>query len=75
MIIVELTYKKLLSKIEQHLEGHRNFLQQQYAKGHLLASGPKEPRDGGVMIALTDKITAQEMRFPLYHGTQCWLIP
>jgi len=61
MIIIELTYKKSLDEANKHLEAHRDFLQIQYEQGKLLTSGPKNPRDGGIMIALTDKATAEAL--------------
>ncbi len=51
MYIIELTYKKAMSEVEKHLEAHRAFLDVYYAKGVLLASGPKNPRDGGILLA------------------------
>lgn len=51
MYIIELTYKKAMSDVEEHLEAHRSFLDQLYADGVLIASGPKNPRDGGVILA------------------------
>lgn len=50
MYIVNLTYLKPLAEIEAHLAAHRAFLDAQYARGMFLASGPKNPRDGGVII-------------------------
>ena len=51
MIIIELTYKKPLSEVEKYLDGHRSFLDDCYAKNIFIASGPKIPRDGGVILA------------------------
>jgi uncharacterized protein YciI len=51
MFIIELTYKKAMSDVEEFLEAHRAFLDEQYAKGIFVASGPKKPRDGGVILA------------------------
>ncbi|MBV6321019.1 YciI family protein [Duganella violaceipulchra] len=50
MYIVNLTYLKPLAEIEAHLAAHRVFLDEQYAREVFLASGPKSPRDGGVII-------------------------
>lgn len=55
MLIVELTYKKSLSEVEKHLETHKQFLQQYYEDGTFIASGPKNPRDGGVILANASK--------------------
>jgi uncharacterized protein YciI len=50
MFIVELTYKKAMSEVEKYLQAHRDFLDEQYANGTFIASGPKNPRDGGVIF-------------------------
>ncbi|MGV8917869.1 MAG: YciI family protein [Pseudomonas sp.] len=51
MYIVNLTYLKPMPEIELQLEAHRGFLDHQYAAKVFLASGPKTPRDGGVILA------------------------
>jgi uncharacterized protein YciI len=53
MIIVELTYKVDLATIDSYLTAHRDFLEKYYQQGYFLVSGPKEPRTGGIIIALT----------------------
>ncbi|MFS8980704.1 YciI family protein [Cupriavidus necator] len=50
MFIVELTYTQPLDAIEARLSEHRRFLDAQYARGLFLVSGPKNPRDGGVIL-------------------------
>ena len=40
-----------MSFVEKFLEAHRSFLDDQYANGTFIASGPKNPRDGGVILA------------------------
>ncbi|AEI82960.1 hypothetical protein CNE_BB2p01490 (plasmid) [Cupriavidus necator N-1] len=50
MFIVELTYTQPLNAIEARLSEHRRFLDAQYARGLFLVSGPKNPRDGGVIL-------------------------
>ncbi|KDM93440.1 YciI family protein [Photobacterium galatheae] len=51
MFVVSLTYTCSLSEIEKHLPTHIAYLDQQYAAGIFLASGRKEPRTGGVILA------------------------
>lgn len=51
MFIIILTYIQPLALIERHLEAHRAFLDQHYAAGHFIASGPQIPRTGGVILA------------------------
>ncbi|GJI92991.1 YciI family protein [Duganella hordei] len=50
MYIVDLTYLKPLAEIEPHLAAHRAFLDEHYVRGIFIASGPKNPRDGGVIV-------------------------
>lgn len=51
MFVVLLKYLKPLSEIEKHVGEHRAFLDEGYAKNLLLASGPQNPRTGGVLLA------------------------
>ncbi|WP_271272092.1 YciI family protein [Aliamphritea hakodatensis] len=51
MFIVSITYQRPLSEIEACLEEHIAFLNHHYASGTFLASGPKQPRTGGVILA------------------------
>jgi len=51
MYIIHLTYLKPLSEVEAHVVEHRAFLDEYYARGIFIASGPNNPRDGGVIIA------------------------
>lgn len=51
MFVVELNYLKPLAEVDAQLEAHRSFLAEQYAAGVFLASGPKEPRSGGIILA------------------------
>ncbi len=51
MVIIELVYIKPIEEVERHLEAHRTFLDEHYASGVFIASGPKVPREGGVILA------------------------
>ncbi|GAB2505315.1 YciI family protein [Lysobacter humi (ex Lee et al. 2017)] len=51
MYIVDLTYVAPLADVDAHLEAHRAYLALHYANGTFLASGPKVPRTGGVILA------------------------
>ncbi len=51
MFIISLTYTCDLPTIEQHLTAHRHYLDKHYGAGIFLASGRKEPRNGGVILA------------------------
>ncbi|POX38107.1 hypothetical protein C3486_24930 [Streptomyces sp. Ru73] len=62
MFILELTYTAPLDRVDAALDGHIAWLEQHYAAGHFLASGRKEPRDGGVIIAsVDDRATAERI--------------
>lgn len=51
MFILELTYTAPLERVDAALAAHNEWLDGHYAVGVFLASGPKAPRDGGVIIA------------------------
>jgi uncharacterized protein YciI len=61
MIVVEVTYKKPIEMVDKFLEEHRHYLDKYYAAGILIASGPQEPRDGGIIIAQADKNTMESI--------------
>ena len=51
MFIVELTYTKPIEHIDQYLAEHRAFLEDGYQKNYFIASGPINPRTGGIVIS------------------------
>jgi len=51
MFVIMSTYLKPMDQVDAFLKAHRAFLDAQYAKGVFLASGPKVPRTGGVILA------------------------
>ena len=51
MFIISLTYQVPLEKVDVFIPEHVNYLNEQYAKGHFILSGRKEPRTGGVIIS------------------------
>ena len=55
MFIINLTYKVPLDKVDQYLEAYVQYLDEQYELGNFLASGPKIPRDGGVILSNMEK--------------------
>lgn len=61
MVILELIYKKSLDEVNKYLDAHREFLSKYYSEGIFIASGPKIPRDGGVILALIDKDNARKI--------------
>jgi uncharacterized protein YciI len=50
MFLLLLTNKKPAEEAAKFLEAHRTFLDKYYALNKLICSGPKNPRDGGVIL-------------------------
>ncbi len=51
MFVILVNYIKPLAEIDAHLEAHRRFLDEGYSSGYFLASGPRVPRTGGIILA------------------------
>jgi uncharacterized protein YciI len=51
LFVIVLTYTSSLSAIDQAMAAHRRFLDTFFASGEFLASGPRERRIGGVILA------------------------
>ncbi len=51
MFVVSLNYKVPLTEIDRMQAAHIEWLKACYAEGIFVASGPKKPRTGGVIIA------------------------
>lgn len=60
MFVVTLTNHVPIEEIERHLEAHRAFLDKYYAQGVFLASGPREPRTGGIII-VSGKVSLERL--------------
>jgi len=60
VFVVLLTYTKSLDVIDALLEEHVRFLDANYAQGVFLASGRREPRTGGVILARAESRQALE---------------
>ncbi|MET8686978.1 YciI family protein [Streptomyces sp. NPDC004732] len=60
MFILELTYTAPVSAVDEQLAAHVAWLDQQYEAGVFIASGRKNPRDGGVIIAVAEDRAAIE---------------
>ena len=54
MYIIELTYKVPVKEIDNNMAAHIKYLDKYYHSGHFLASGRKEPRDGGIIFATAE---------------------
>jgi uncharacterized protein YciI len=51
MFIISLTYKTSLENVERFIPEHNDFLEKYYRSGNFIASGRKEPRTGGIILA------------------------
>lgn len=61
MLIIELTYKKSLDDVNKLLQKHRDFLSKYYGEKVFLASGPKNPRNGGIILSMSEKATIDKI--------------
>ena len=56
MFAIHSVYLKPLEEVDEHLEAHRAFLKNLYAKGITICSGPQIPRTGGfILMKASDK--------------------
>ncbi len=60
LFVIILRYIVGLEELDRHTIAHRQFLDEQYQKGFLIASGPQSPRTGGVILARSSKREALE---------------
>lgn len=51
MFVIMIHYKKPLDVVEHYLAEHRAFLEEGYQADFFIASGPKNPRTGGVILS------------------------
>lgn len=51
MFIFKVNYKKSISEVERFLAAHRDYLDVNFNAGKLVATGPQEPRTGGIIIS------------------------
>jgi len=54
LFIINLTYTSDLDTVLKNRPDHVTFLQKYYDAGIFIASGPKVPREGGVILAQAD---------------------
>lgn len=48
--VAVIRYRKPLDEVVVHQEEHRAYLRELHERGILLASGPQEPRSGGILL-------------------------
>ncbi len=63
MFIIQLSYKTPLSEVNKYLSAHREFLDYYYKQGLLIASGPMNPKTGGIIIAASKDKSALQAIF------------
>jgi uncharacterized protein YciI len=51
MYVLTLTYLVDLDRVDEVRDAHMAWIAEQYEAGRFLVSGPKVPRDGGVVLA------------------------
>ncbi len=62
MFVLELSYTAPLERVDALLSDHVDWLNTHYASGTFIASGRKEPRDGGVILAVgADRAAIEEV--------------
>ncbi|MGW7051448.1 YciI family protein [Streptomyces sp. NPDC054887] len=62
MFVLELTYTAPVERVDELLEAHVAWLDTQYEAGVFIASGRKQPRDGGVILAVAkDRARIEEI--------------
>ncbi len=54
MYVIDLTYIVPLEAVDPLIDDHISFLKKYYAQNVFIASGAKVPRDGGVILAISD---------------------
>jgi uncharacterized protein YciI len=62
MFIIMIHFTQPLEVIDKHVADHRQFLGEGYKKNYFVASGPRNPRTGGVVISqLKDRATVEKI--------------
>lgn len=59
LFVLDLSYTADLAEIDALMAAHRDFLAAHYASGAFLASGRKEPRTGGVILAQGERAAVE----------------
>lgn len=61
MFILSLTYTVPLDEVDKHITPHMDWVARGYDAGTFLASGRKEPRTGGAIIARGDRAALEAL--------------
>jgi len=54
MFIINLTYIVPLEELDEHMAAHVRYLKKYYRRNIFVASGRKVPREGGIILALSE---------------------
>lgn len=60
LFAVDIEYIVPFEQVEKVLEPHMDFVRRAYDQGRFLASGPKEPRTGGMVIMMAQSLEAAQ---------------
>ena len=63
MFLVLIHYTRPPEEVERVRASHRSFLDEYYASGHLVVSGPRQPKTGGVVLARASSLDAVKAIF------------
>ncbi|MFI6638265.1 YciI family protein [Streptomyces sp. NPDC050504] len=61
MFVLELTYTGPVERVDELLDAHVTWLDAQYEAGVFIASGRKNPRDGGIILAVGERARIEEV--------------
>jgi uncharacterized protein YciI len=62
MFVILLKYIKPIEMVDQYLVEHRDFLEKGYQQNYFVVSGPRNPREGGVIISqLKDRVQLESI--------------
>ena len=54
MFIINFNFIKSMEEVNNFTESHRKYVSKQYENGTFIIGGPKDPRNGGIVIANSD---------------------
>lgn len=61
LCVISLTYGEDMDAIDAAMSDHVDWLRAAYAEGRLIASGRKQPRTGGIVIAVGSRAEVEAM--------------
>lgn len=61
--VVHINYKVPFEEVVKFVQSHREFLQLGYDDGQILMSGPRNPKDGGIVICKSESLETLENFF------------